>query len=245
MIPTISAMSAQFATTRWSQVLALQDGESQEGREALEALCNAYWYPLYAWARRRGNDPDAARDATQAFFSHLLETGLLQAADPNRGRFRSFLLTSFKNFLANERQRETALKRGGGTPPLSLDADDAETRFALEPAEDVTPDVLFERRWAMTLMERAMHSLGQRYEHDGLGERFRELKRYLTGSEEQIPYREVGDALGMSEANVRVAVHRLRKRYGEHLREEISQTVVDPAELDDELRHLLSVIESR
>jgi RNA polymerase sigma-70 factor (ECF subfamily) len=244
MILANSAMSAQFATTRSSQVLALRDGESQEGREALEALCNAYWYPLFAWARRRGNDPDRARDATQAFFSHLLEKDLLQTADPNRGRFRSFLLTSFKNFLANERERDKAVKRSCGTPALSLDTDDAETRFALEPADDVTPEALFERRWAMILMERAMRSLEQRLEHDGLGERFSELKRYLTGPEERIPYKEVGDTLGMSEANVRVAVYRLRKRYGEQLREEIVQTVVDPAELDDELHHLLSVIGS-
>jgi RNA polymerase sigma-70 factor (ECF subfamily) len=235
-------MSAKFATTQWSQVLAVYGGSTQQSRDALEQLCEAYWYPLYAYVRRQGYDPDQARDLTQAFFGHLLESDLIQVADPDRGKFRSFLLTSLKNFLSHERDKAGALKRGGGAQTVSLDVDDAETRFHREPADELTPDVLFERRWAMTLMERAMSRLAVESQQSGHPERFDHLKLYLTGSEPHIPYKEVAQTLDMSDSAVRVAIHRMRKRYGELLREEIADTVADPDQLDEELRHLLTVL---
>lgn len=233
-------MSARFDTTQWSQVLLAGGRNDADGQAALEALCEAYWYPLYAYARRQGLDVEMARDRTQGFFIHLLESDLLRVADPGRGRFRSFLLTSFKNFLSHEREKSAALKRGGGTKTVSLDADDAETRFGLEPVESLTPDLLYERRWALTLMERAMNALEA---EAGSPERFRRLRSYLTGSDAQLPYKEAAAELGMSEAAVRVAVHRLRARYGELLRAEITATVADPNEVDEELKHLLTVVD--
>ena len=235
-------MSARFDTTQWSQVVLAGGKGDADARSALEALCEAYWYPLYAYARRQGLDAEVARDRTQGFFAHLLESDLLTVADPERGRFRSFLLTSFKNFMSHEREKDAALKRGGGAVTMSLDADDAETRFGLEPVESLTPDVLYERRWALTLMERAMNALAEEA-GESSPERFQRLKSYLTGSEAQWPYTEAAAELGMSEAAVRVAVHRLRARYGELLRAEITDTVVDAAEVDDELKHLLTVVD--
>ena len=234
----------QFATTQWSQVLAVKGGSTPQARAALESLCQAYWYPLYVYVRRRGYDPDEATDLTQAFFEHVLETDLLQIADPERGRFRSFLLTSLKNFLSHERERAAALKRGGDAVTLSLDASEAETRFNLEPQDELTPDVLYERRWALTLMERAMGALERESQGGEHPERFPELKKYLTGSEPHIPYSEVAEALDMSEGAVRVAIHRLRKRYGELLRQEIADTLSRQDDVDDELRHLLTVVSS-
>jgi RNA polymerase sigma-70 factor (ECF subfamily) len=192
--------------------------------------------------RRHGYNSEEARDLTQAFFEHLLATDLLQVADPVRGRFRSFLLTSLKNFLSHERDKAQTLKRGGAAVTLSLDADDAETRFSLEPADGLTADVLYEQRWAATLMERAMSALGRQAETGENPERFAQLKIYLTGSEPQIPQKETAESLGMTEAAIRVAIHRLRKKYGELLRREIADTVADPAQVDDELKHLLTVV---
>ena len=243
--PKGDRLTAQFATTQWSQVLAAQRGSTEESRAALESLCSAYWYPLYAYVRRHGHDPEEARDLTQAFFEHLLETDLLRVADPARGRFRAFLLGSLKNFLSHERDKAVTLKRGGGAVTLSLDADDAETRFSREPADELTPDVLFEQRWAITLMERAMTALGRKAETGENPERFGQLKIYLTGSEPHIPHKEAAASLGMTEAALRVAVHRLRKEYGELLRHEIADTVADPAEVDDELKHLLTVVSAQ
>lgn len=233
-------MAAKFQTTQWSQVLAAGKGSETQGRAALETLCEAYWYPLYAYVRRQGHDPDESRDLTQAFFSHLLETDMLQVADPSRGRFRSFLLTSLKNFLSHERDKEGALKRGGGAVTVSLDA--AETRYDLEPAADTSPDVLFERRWALTLMERAMKALETESAAGQSPERLEHLKPYLTGSAPQAPYSEAAEALGVSEGAFRVAIHRLRQRYGELLRQEIGNTVAVDSEVDEELKHLLTVV---
>jgi RNA polymerase sigma-70 factor (ECF subfamily) len=233
---------AKFQTTQWSQVLAAGQGGETHGRSALESLCEAYWYPLYAYVRRQGNDPDAARDLTQAFFGHLLESDMLAVADPGRGRFRSFLLTSMKNFLSHERDKEAALKRGGGAVTISLDPQDAESRYDLEPVGDSPPDVLFERRWALTLMERAMSVLEAESKAGGSPERFEYLKRYLTGSPDQVPYSEAAEALGISEGTFRVAVHRIRQRYGELLRDEITNTVATDTEVDEELKHLLTVV---
>lgn len=236
-------MPPGFATTQWSVVLAARDGTDSEARAALETLCNAYWYPLYAYVRGSGNDPDSARDLTQAFFAKLLEGDLLQATEQSKGRFRSFLLASLKNFLSHERDREQALKRGGGTITVSIEAGGAEGRYTQEPVDALTPDQIFERRWGLTIMERAMERLET--ETNSTAERpdqFDRLKPYLTGSEPHIPYREVATEMGTSEGAVKTAVHRMRRSYGRILRQEIADTLSNPAELDDELRNLLTVI---
>lgn len=232
-------MSERFATTQWTLVLAARDGTEGEAAQALEALCDAYWYPLYAYVRRRGHDQDAARDLTQAFFAELLGRDFLGSVDRSKGRFRAFLLASLGNFLSHERDRERALKRGGGVRPLPLDADTAETRYLREPADRLTPELVFERRWGLTVMERAMERL--RADASDEPERFERLRPCLTGSE-HASYREIAEALGLTESAVKAAVHRLRQRYGRLLRDEIAATVADPAEVDDELRHLLAVV---
>lgn len=233
-------MGAGFPTTQWSVVLAARASGSTAAREALEALCHAYWYPLYAYVRGRGHDAETARDLTQGFFADLLARDFLQPVDPAKGRFRAFLLASLKNFLGHERERALALKRGGGAPTLSLDAEDAERRFRREPVERLTPEQIFERRWGLTIMERAMERL-EALSSSRPGQ-FDRLKGYLTGAEPTVAYRQVAADLGLSEGAVKTAVHRLRQDYGRILREEIAATIADPAELDDELRHLLTVI---
>ncbi|MDX1501309.1 MAG: sigma-70 family RNA polymerase sigma factor [Thermoanaerobaculia bacterium] len=235
-------MSARFATTQWSVVLAARDGSDTAARRALEGLCEAYWLPLYVYARRRGFDVEGAADMTQAFFADLIERRALRGVDPEKGRFRSFLLVSFRNFLSHEWDRLETLKRGGGATTVSLDASEAERRFRDEPAAELTPEQAFERRWGLTVMERAMGRLESESRRGDDGPRvFEELRPYLTGADER-SYREASDRLSMSEGAVKTAVYRLRKRYGGLLREEIADTVADPGQVDDELRHLLSVI---
>ena len=231
-------MPAQFPATQWSEILRAGDPTAPEARAALEGLCSAYWYPLYAFVRRTGASPDDAMDLTQGFFEHLLQSDLLRSADPARGRFRSFLLGCLKNYLSHQRGREAALKRGGGATTISLDAG-AEARFTRE-AADLEPDALYERRWAMTLMERAMNAL--EHESSGHPERFAALKPLLTGSDRESSYRAIGERLEMSEGAVRVAVHRLRQRYGGLLREQIAMTVADPEQVDAELGHVLRTL---
>lgn len=235
-------MSPRFATTRWSVVLAARDGSEAEARDALEELCRSYWYPLYTYIRSRGHAPEEAADLTQGFFAELLEKDLLQAIDRDKGRFRSFLLGALKFYISHERDKTRTLKRGGGTRVLSLDADAAENRYRHEPTEDLTPEQVFERRWGLTVMERAMErleaaSLGA----DVGGERFARLKPFLTGSESELPYRDVAEELGTTEGAVKSAVHRMRQSYGRLLREEIANTAA-PDEVDDEVRHLLAVV---
>ena len=186
------------------------------------------------------NDPETARDLTQGFFADLLGRDFLEPVDPAKGRFRAFLLASLKNFLGHERERAQALKRGAGIPTLSLDAEDAERRFGREPVEKLTPEQIFERRWGLTIMERAMARL-EAASSSRAGQ-FDRLKGYLTGAEPAVAYREVAADLGLSEGAVKTAVHRLRQDYGRFLREEIAATIADPGDLDDELRHLLTVI---
>jgi RNA polymerase sigma-70 factor (ECF subfamily) len=231
----------RFVTTQWKVILAARDGSTEEARLALESLCRAYWYPLYVYVRRRGHGADESRDLTQAFFADLLGRDWMESIDPAKGRFRSFLLASLHHFLSHERDKARALKKGGGVAVLSLDLAETEGRFAREPAEPTTPELLFERRWGLTVMERAMERLRAESaaEHPG---RFEQLQPYLTGSEPQTRYRDLGAELGMSETAVKSAVHRLRQRYGRLLREEIAGTVADPADVEDELRHLLNVI---
>ena len=233
-------MSGKVATTQWSQVLTARDGSDTEARAALESLCQTYWQPLYAYIRHQGSSPDEARDLTQGFFAEFLEKDFLADVDPDKGRFRSFLLASLRNFLSHERDRERALKRGGGTMTLSLDVEAGEAGYALRPVEATTPIDVFERRWAMTVLDRAMGRLQQQVDSSESDISFEQLKPYLTSSEPQVPYRETAEAMGASEGAVATAVHRLRKRYGQCLRAEIAETVVDPSQVDAELRHLLS-----
>ncbi|MHC4858888.1 MAG: RNA polymerase sigma factor [Planctomycetota bacterium] len=233
-------MGDDFHTTRWSVVLAAGSRETAESREALAALCETYWFPLYAYARRRTGSRDRAEDLTQGFFAELLEKGWVATADPGRGRFRAFLLTALKRHMGHAAERERALKRGGGRPPLRLDFEDGERRYSLEPVHDLTPDRVFERRWALTLLDRVLGRLGEEMEKGGRAEAFAALRTYLTG--EGPAHRETAKRLGMSEGAVKTAVHRLRRRYRELLRAEIAETVAEPAEVDDEIRHLLGAL---
>jgi DNA-directed RNA polymerase specialized sigma24 family protein len=232
---------AGFATTRWSLVRAAGRRASPEAERALAALCETYWYPLYAYARRRGLDAEAAGDATQGFFARLLEKGDLAVADRTRGRFRSFLLAAFGHYLANERDRERALRRGGGRPTLSLDFDAGESRYGLEPADEATPERIFDRRWALTLLDRAFARLRDEYGLAGKGDLFEALRPALAG-DRGAPYVEVAARLGMTEGAVKVAAHRLRSRCGEVIRAEIAETVGSAEEVEDELRQLFAAL---
>jgi RNA polymerase sigma-70 factor (ECF subfamily) len=235
-------MPLRFATTSWTQVLAAREAPSTESRQALEALCQAYWYPLYAFVRRQGHGPEESRDLTQGYFAQLLEKGYLEDFDPALGRFRVFLKASVKNFLSKERDKAHAWKRGGHARIVSLDADDVEGRYRYEPVDRLTPEEIFERRWALTLLERVLEKLHHEFEEADRGREFEMLKGYLTGEEAKVPYREVAAELGSSETAVRTSVHRLRQRFGKLLREEIAETVASPNEVEDEMRHLLRVI---
>jgi RNA polymerase sigma-70 factor (ECF subfamily) len=233
-----------FASTRWSLVLAAGRGDAPEAQAALAALCEVYWYPLYAYVRRSGYSADEAQDLTQGFFARLLEKHDLRAADSERGRFRSFLLTAFKRFVSKERHRARALKRGGGRRMLSLDFDQGESRFRLEPVTDVTPETIYERRWALTLLDRVMARLRDDFERAGKRDEFDHLKVFLTGEAAAPSYREVAAELGTTEGAVKVAVHRLRRKFRDLVLAEIAQTVTAPEEAEDELRHLFEAIRS-
>jgi RNA polymerase sigma-70 factor (ECF subfamily) len=235
-------VSTKFATTSWSQVLAARNGADTEARNALESLCETYWYPLYAYVRHQGCAPEEARDLTQGFFSELCENETLRDADPSTGRFRSFLLTCLKHFLSHERDKANALKRGGGTSPISLDAAAAEKRYDQEPSGGLTPEEVFERRWALTVVERSLGRLRQEVSERYHPEKFALLAAYLTGEQPRVPYREAASQLGMSEGAVKVAVHRLRERFGKLLRAEVAETLADAQETDEEVRYLLLVI---
>lgn len=234
----------RFLTTHWSMVQAAGDKQSPEFARAMSDLCELYWYPVYAFVRRRGADVDRAQDLTQGFFSRLLEKDTLRAADPDRGRFRSFLLSALKFYLGDERDRERAQKRGGGLKPVSLDVDveAAESRYILEADPDQTPDKVFYRRWAMELLDHTHERLRDELQNTGDPERSIRLAAFLTSEGGGATYAEVAAELGMSEGAVKVAVHRLRKRFGTLLREEVARTVVDPADIDEELRFLLTTI---
>jgi RNA polymerase sigma-70 factor (ECF subfamily) len=233
----------RFATTRWSVVLAARGSDPPRAREAMATLCGLYWYPLYAFVRSRGAAPEEAEDVTQGFFAHLLEKDVLHHVDPSKGRFRSFLLASCKNFLADERARMSAKKRGGGVATLSFDAEAAESRYGLEPVDSLTPEHIFERQWALTVIEQALTRLCDRYKRTGKLEHFEALKVFLSGEQRPVPYSEVARRLGLTEVAVKVAVHRLRKRFRDALREEIAQTVTSSGDIDAELRSLYAALE--
>ena len=227
-----------FVTTHWSVVLKAGRSDTTQARDSLAKLCQTYWYPLYAYVRRRGHSADDAQDLTQEFFARLLELQSLASADPSRGRFRSFMLTAMNNFLAGEWKKQHAQKRGGGREVLSLDLAAAEQRYDLEPAVNATPDKAFDKQWAMTLLAKVLDQLEAEYRGEGKGDLFDALKQTLMGTRETQPYAVLATALGIQEGAVRVAVHRLRKRYRELLEAEIANTVDSPEEAQEELRHL-------
>jgi len=232
----------RFATTRWSVVLAASGADSAAASEAIARLCETYWFPLYAYLRSRGYDAANAEDLTQGFFAQLLEKKTFRHADPARGRFRSFLLTSLKNAAANARNRQLARKRSPDSPLLPLDAGTAEERYQLEPATGETPERVFDRRWALALLDRVMDRLAAETAGAGRQQHFERLKEYLTGEQPQISYAETAAALGMSETAVKVAVHRLRRKFGALVHEEVSHTVASPDDVENEIRHLWSAV---
>jgi len=234
------ASDAWFVTTHWSVVVSARAGDSPQSAAALETLCRAYWYPLYAYLRRQGRAPHDAQDLTQGFFARLLQKDYLQAAAREKGKFRTFLLVAFKRFLANEWDREHAQKRGGFTPVVSIDQELAESRFAAEPAHSIQPDVLFDRQWAVTLLDQTMRQLQAEYVASGRAKLFEYLQSCLAREESALPYAEIATRLNLTEAAVKMAVHRLRARYREILRAEIAHTVSGPEEVEEEIRHLFS-----
>jgi RNA polymerase sigma-70 factor (ECF subfamily) len=236
--------AAPFPTTCWSRVVTAGDSASPESRAALAALCAAYWYPIYALIRRRGHPAEEARDLAQDYFARLLEKGTLAAADRDRGRFRAFLKTDCGFFLSDRRDREAALKRGGGRAVVSLDALDAEARYRAEPADATTPERLFDRAWALTLLDGVLDALAAEYAEAGRGAWFERLRFVLTEGPGSVPYAEIAAQLGTTEAAVQQAVRRLRKRYRDCLRERIAATLdaPDDATIDDEVRDLFAAL---
>ncbi|HYG35252.1 MAG TPA: sigma-70 family RNA polymerase sigma factor [Clostridia bacterium] len=234
---------ANFALTHWSVVLATGSRDSSHARKALDQLCHTYWHPIYSYIRRQGHSPHDAQDLTQEFFARLLEKEQFSAVDPAKGRFRSFLLASLKHFLANEWDKAKAQKRGGGQPLISIDEQSAEDSYAVEPVENLTPDKIFDRRWALTLLQRVLDRLRSEYERDDKGELIEALKGTLTGDRQSVGYAEIAARLKSSEGAIKVAVYRLRQRYRDLLREEIAHTVASPQEIEDEIRALFAVLE--
>jgi RNA polymerase sigma factor (sigma-70 family) len=234
-----SLPAKNFPTTLWTVVLHAGRNEPAQARAALEQLCQRYWYPLYSFVRHRGYALHDAQDLTQAFFAHLLEKRGLRRVDPEQGRFRTFMLASLKNFLANDWARAHALKRGGGKTIVALEQEMAESRYRLEPSHDLTPERHFERQWAVILLDQVLATLRDEYHAEGKGDLFEELKAVLTG--QAGAYAEMAARLGRSEGAIKVAVHRLRHRYRELIRARIAETV-DDGDVEDELRHLMAVL---
>jgi RNA polymerase sigma factor (sigma-70 family) len=231
-----------FVTTHWSVVASAGRGDSTRAQAALAVLCETYWYPLYAYVRRRGYSPEDAQDLTQEFFARLLARNWVGEADPHKGRFRTFLLTALTHFLADEWDRLRAQKRGGGQRVLPLEVQTAETRFQLEVPDPLPPERVYERRWAQTLLETVFEQLRQAYAAEGKVALFAELKDSLVQARAAVPYPDLAERLKLSEGSLRVAVHRLRQRYRELLRAEIAHTVAEPGEVEEELRYLFRVL---
>ncbi len=235
-------MAPCFQTTHWSVVLLAGQDDSPEAASALENLCRTYWYPLYAYARRQGHSPPDGQDLTQQFFAVFLEKGYFGRANPDRGRFRCFLLASFKHFLTNEYHRSRAAKHGGQCTFVSWDEANAEAHYRNEPACETSPDKLFEQTWALTLLEKVMKDLQKEYVHAGKDRVFDALQVFLSGEKSEATYKEIGEGLQMGESAVKMAVSRLRHRYGAMLRSEIAHTVAGSASVEDELRDLLGAL---
>jgi RNA polymerase sigma factor (sigma-70 family) len=230
----------EFQTTHWSLVLHAGCRSTVQSQEAMAQLCQSYWWPLYTYARRRVGDAHQAQDLTQAFFAKLLEKDYLRDASPLRGRFRAFLLTALKRFMANEWDKATAQKRGGGNPTLPLDFGEGERQYVREPVDSMTADQIFLKNWARTLLDRVLEQLRLEFASDGKAEQFVELQAFITPLEDSIKIADIAERLGMAESALRVAAHRLRKRYRKLLREEIAQTVTGPDEIEDEIRSLFA-----
>jgi len=239
----LPAHDQTFPTTHWTVVLAARDRNGGKGApEALAALCSAYWYPLYAFLRHQGFNPPDAEDLTQEFFRRLLQGDWLRQVEPARGKFRSFLLGCLKHFLSKERERAHAARRGGGEPIISLDA--AERQYALEPADDLTPEVLFDRRWAAAVLARTLEDLRQEYAGSQKDGQFEDLLGFLPGSMVTVSRTELAAKRQVTPGAIDVAIHRLRQRYGFLLRRRVAQTVSTEGELDDELRYLMRMVGS-
>lgn len=236
------ARNQHFATTRWSIVLAAGDIDRQGSRDALAQLCETYWYPLYAYVRRRVHDVHEAQDLTQTFFSFLLEKQTIARADPGRGRFRAFLLTALKNFLANEWDKTRAVKRGGGKAELSLNFDSGESRYQIEPVHELTAEKLYERRWVLTILDQVLECLRYELTQAGKPQYFEQFKGALTGEATADDYTQVAAALGITPAAAKQAAYRLRKRYRELFRAEVARTVEHEEDVDQEIGRLLSVL---
>jgi RNA polymerase sigma factor (sigma-70 family) len=234
--------AAQFTTTHWSAVLEAGKGDSPVAAAALDQLCRAYWYPLYAYVRRRGHSPEEAEDLIQDFVARLLEKDYLRLADPARGKFRSFLLSALKNFLTNEWLKSTRQKRGGGCRWLSWDQASAERRCQMEPVDQLTPERIFERQWAITLLGQVLDRLRQEQIKAGREHFFEEVKGWLWGDKGTMAYAELAGQLGLTQSALKTTVHRLRLRYRELLREEIGRTVATPLEVQEELDGLMAAL---
>ena len=234
---------ARFATTQWSVVL-LAGGSSSDARQALASLCEKYWYPIYAFVRRRTRTADEARDLTQEFFTTLIEKRFVAVARPDRGRFRSYLLGALQHFLANQWDRARAQKRGGGRGLVSLDLASAEARYALEPVDTMTAERLFERQWTLELLGHVLNELAQEAAAAGQADRFQRLKGFLAGRVRDDDFATAAGELGISENAARVAAHRWRRRYRDLLRQAVAETLADPAEIDDEIHRLFAALDS-
>ncbi len=239
--PTMTEIShSAFPATPWTMVVAVQDANTI-GESALAEICQLYWYPLYAYVRRKGYSREDAEDLTQGFFAKLLARQDFAGLDRARGKLRSYLLTALDHHLSSYHRHAKAEKRGGGRAVLSIDFERAEKRYQNEPQESQTPEAMFERRWATTLLESVMRALAAEQVAKGKGEQFAILGRYITFKSGEAPYREVGETLGVSEGNARIMVHRLRQRYGELLKAHVASTVRDPSQVREELHHLMAV----
>ena len=235
----MNAGRASFPATRWTLVAAARESEGPEAHRALASLCESYWYPLYAFARRRGDTPDEARDHTQAFFAQFLEHKYFDAADPQRGRFRTFLRAAFQHYLADAADRSRAQKRGGGLAPLPFEISAGEDMYIREPAHGESPERIYERRWARTLVDTAEARLRAEVARDSGAPDFDRLKACLQGDADT-PYAHLARDLGINEGALKVRIHRMRKRYGELIRLEVAEIVKDPADIDAELRYLIT-----
>jgi len=240
----VSSGARKFVTTHWSAVLSAGGADSPQAQKALAELCQAYWYPLYAYIRRTGYSPHDAEDMTQGFFAKLLEKNFLADAKQEKGRFRSFLLIALKRFMANQWDRANAEKRGGGKKIIPFDKDSAETRYGLEPVHNITPSLLFEQEWATTLLDKVLRCLASEYTESDRGSLFEELRPSLVKDDDSAPYSEIARKLETSEAAVKMAVRRMRARYCHLLREEIAKTVANSDEIEDEIQHLYSIFSS-
>jgi RNA polymerase sigma-70 factor (ECF subfamily) len=236
--PASTAPGDVFATTHWTVVLAAGKRSTPQSDRALEELCRTYWFPLYAYVRRRGHTKEDAEDLTQAFFARFLEKNYLAGLSAERGRFRAFLLASLKHFLINEWDKSRRQKRGGGVTPLSLDWQTADTQFQIADTSEPSPDKAFDREWAVTLLAKVIERLQAECVAEGRAKQFAELKIFLTVGKGELTHADAAKTLGMDEGAVRVAVHRLRKRYRQLLRDEIAQTLADSADVDEEMRAL-------